>query len=96
MVFTEIPMVSLAPWRGDEATRRKFAADLVRVCHEVAEAVAESPRHREAGFMASRDELLAGNSGTQSAPAAVYGQMLWNYYCRSYPDVARSHYPDLV
>lgn len=63
---------------------------------QLGEAVAESPHHREAGFMARRDELLSGNSGTQSTPAAVYGQMLWNYYCRSYPDVARSHYPDLV
>ncbi len=57
-----------------------------------AEAVAASPRHRDAGFMAKRDELLAGESGTRSTPTAVYGQMLWNYYARSYPDVLREHY----
>ena len=46
--------------------------------------------------MAKRDELLAGDSGTGSAPVRVYGDMLWNYYCRSYPDVVSLHYPDLV
>ena len=61
-----------------------------------ADAVAASPRHAQAGFMAKRDELLAGESGTGSAPARVYGEMLWNYYLRSYPDVVRRHYPDLV
>ena len=61
-----------------------------------AAAVAASPRHREAGFMAKRDELLAGDSGTASTPVRIYGEMLWNYYCRSYPDVVRQNYPDLV
>jgi isopenicillin N synthase-like dioxygenase len=59
-------------------------------------AVAGSDHHRAAGFMAKRDELLAGESGTQSTPVQVFGEMLWNYYCRSYPDVVRQHYPDLV
>lgn len=61
-----------------------------------AAAVAASPRHREAGFMARREELLAGESGTQSNPVGIYGEMLWNYYCRSYPEVVKLHYPDLV
>ena len=61
-----------------------------------AQAVAASPRHRDAGFMAKRDELLAGESGTASSGVGVYGEMLWNYYVRSYPDVVRRHYPDLV
>ena len=59
-----------------------------------ADAVAASPHHRDAGFMAKRDELLAGEAGTQSAPVQVYGQMLWNYYCRSYPEVVRRHHPE--
>ena len=54
------------------------------------------PRHGTAGFMAKRDELLAGRDGIARASAAVYGQQLWNYYCRSYPDNVRAHYPDLV
>lgn len=57
-----------------------------------ASAVAASPRHRSAGFMAKRDELLAGVTGVASASAPVYGEQLWNYYVRSYPDnVARHH-----
>lgn len=60
------------------------------------EAVAASPRHRGAGFMAKRDELIAGASGTTSTSAEAYGQQLWNYYVRSYPDHVRRHYPDTV
>ncbi|MGE0879933.1 MAG: isopenicillin N synthase family dioxygenase [Acidimicrobiia bacterium] len=68
---------SLAPLALD----RQFAA-----------AVAASPRHRDAGFMARRDELLAGTTGTTSASAPVYGEQLWNYYVRSYPDNVARHY----
>ena len=57
-------------------------------------AVAASPRHATAGFMAKRDELVAGAPGIASAGAGVYGQQLWNYYVRSYPDNVRRHYPD--
>lgn len=58
------------------------------------EAVAASPRHATAGFMAKRDELSAGRDGIASTGAGVYGQQLWNYYLRSYPDNVRAHYPD--
>jgi isopenicillin N synthase-like dioxygenase len=61
-----------------------------------AEAVAASPRHASAGFMAKRDELLAGRFGIASTSAPVYGQQLWNYFVRSYPDNVRAHYPELV
>jgi isopenicillin N synthase-like dioxygenase len=61
-----------------------------------AEAVAASPRHRDAGFMARRDELLSGERGTHSAPAECYGEQLWNYFVRSYPDLVARHHPDLV
>ena len=60
------------------------------------DAVASSPRHRDAGFMARRDELLAGATGTGSAPAEVFGEQLWNYYRRSYPEVLALHHPDLA
>ncbi len=57
-----------------------------------AAAVAASPRHATAGFMAKRDELLAGRSGQLSTGTGVYGQQLWNYYARSYPaNMARHH-----
>lgn len=61
-----------------------------------ADAVAASERHRTAGFMARRDELLDGRGGTGSAPAPVFGEQLWNYYVRSYPDNVRRHHPDAV
>lgn len=61
-----------------------------------AQAVQVSARHRDAAFMAKRDELLAGESGTTSAPAPVFGEQMWNYYVRSYPEVVRLHYPDLM
>ena len=59
-------------------------------------AVAASPRHQTAGFMARRDELLAGAAGTTSSSPDTYGQQLWNYFTRSYPELVRRHHPDLV
>lgn len=61
---------------------------------EFAAAVAASPRHASAGFMAKRDELIAGRGGTASTSAPIYGQQLWNYYVRSYPDNVRAHNSD--
>jgi isopenicillin N synthase-like dioxygenase len=64
--------------------------------HRFAESVAASPRHRDAGFMAKRDELLGGERGTRSTSAACYGEQLWNYFARSYPDLVRRHHPDVA
>jgi isopenicillin N synthase-like dioxygenase len=64
--------------------------------HRFAGAVAVSPRHRDAGFMAKRDELLDGERGTRSTSAGCYGEQLWNYFVRSYPDLVRRHHPDLA
>ena len=58
-------------------------------------AVESSDRHRTAGFMAKRDELLSGKQGTVSGGAGVYGQQLWNYYVRSYPENVRLHHRDV-
>jgi len=60
------------------------------------DAVAASPRHREAGFMAKREELLSGASGTKSTSVALFGEQLWNYYKRSYPDLVAAHHADVV
>ena len=60
-----------------------------------ADAVAASPRHRDAGFMAKRDELLDGERGTGSSGTATYGEQLWNYFVRSYPRLVERHHPDV-
>ena len=46
--------------------------------------------------MAKRHELLQGRDGITSDGVGVYGQQLWNYYVRSYPDNVRRHYPDAI
>ncbi|MCB0985508.1 MAG: hypothetical protein KDB06_12740, partial [Ilumatobacter sp.] len=61
-----------------------------------ADAVAASPRHRAAGFMAKRNELLDGADGIDSASAPVFGEQMWNYYVRSYPEVVEAHFPGAV
>jgi len=60
------------------------------------DAVEASDRHRGAGFMAKRHELLDGATGTSSAPAPLYGEQLWNYFVRSYPEVVQLHYPTSI
>ncbi len=58
-----------------------------------AEAVAASPRHASAGFMAGRDDTEAGVDDMQGDLSAnTYGQQLWNYFARSYPDLVGNHY----
>lgn len=60
-----------------------------------AKAVEASRRHRHAGFMASYDELQEGPKGTTSESSETYGQQIWNYFVRSYPNLVAQHYPDL-
>ena len=61
------------------------------------EAVAASPRHREAGFMARKHETEAGVGDMASShKAATYGEQLWNYFSRSYPDNMARHHGDLI
>lgn len=64
---------------------------------EFAAAVAASPRHAKAGFMAQPDEIAAGVADMASAAHPdTYGGQLWNYFCRSYPEHVRRHYPGLA
>jgi isopenicillin N synthase-like dioxygenase len=58
-----------------------------------AAAVAASPRHASAGFMARRHETEAGTGDMQSTHRpATYGEQLWNYFERSYPENVALHY----
>ena len=60
---------------------------------DLAAAVAASPRHRGAGYMALKEETAAGVGDMQSAhKPAVYGEQLWNYFSRSYPENVARHY----
>ena len=70
--------VALAPLPLDE----KFAA-----------AVAASPHHNGAGFMASIAETEAGVADMSSSyRPTTYGEQLWNYFSRSYPENVATHY----
>jgi isopenicillin N synthase-like dioxygenase len=61
---------------------------------EFAAAVAASPRHTNAGFMAQLDEVVAGVADMASDKhPETYGGQLWNYFSRSYPENMRRHYP---
>lgn len=71
----------------------RASLDALDLDAEFRAAVSASPRHRNAGFMAKRNELIAGERGTAGASAPVFGQQLWNYYVRSYPDNVYLHHP---
>lgn len=80
---------SSAFFHGPSLTTRLEPIDLAP---EFGERVASSEYHRTTGFMARRDELLAGGSGTGSAPVATYGDQLWQYFQRSYPEILAARF----
>jgi isopenicillin N synthase-like dioxygenase len=90
-VITGVERYSSAYFHGPDL---RTVLDPLPLDTSFADAVAASPRHRAAGFMAKRDELLAGEQGIGSSGAGTYGEQLWNYYTRSYPDLVRRHHPD--
>jgi len=56
-------------------------------------AVAASPHHANAGFMARKEETEAGVGDMASDyRPSTYGEQLWNYFSRSYPDNVAHHY----
>lgn len=58
------------------------------------DAVNASPRHADARYMARREETEAGVGDIQSDHRpATYGEQLWNYFSRSYPDNMARFYP---
>lgn len=69
--------------------------ELLDLAPKFAAAVAASPHHFTAGFMAGREETTAGTHDMQGKLSAnTYGQQLWNYFSRSYPEnMARHHQP---
>lgn len=92
-VIASAERYSSAYFHGPELTT---ALEPLPLDRRFADAVAASPHHSTAGFMARRDELLAGARGTASRSAETYGRQLWNYFTRSYPELVARHHPDLV
>jgi isopenicillin N synthase-like dioxygenase len=92
VVATE-PRYSAAYFHGPDL---RTAIEMLPMPQRFHDAVAASPRHRDAGFMAKRNEILDGDTEIRSAVAPVFGEMMWNYYVRSYPDVVEAHFPGSV
>lgn len=89
-VITSEPRLSTAYFHGPSLDAELAPLDLDA---RFVDAVAASPRHRSAGFMAQRAETRAGVGDMQSRHrAATYGEQLWNYFSRSYPDNMAQHY----
>ena len=90
-VFTREERFSVGYFHGP-ALETKL--EPVALAEPFADAVSNSPRHAGAGFMARRAEIDAGVGDMQSDHRPdVYGEQLWNYFSRSYPDNVERHYP---
>lgn len=89
VIATE-PRQSAAYFHGPSLDTR---LDPIGLDQRFDDAVAASPRHAAAGFMASAAETDAGIGDMASDHhAGTYGEQLWNYFARSYPaNVARHH-----
>jgi isopenicillin N synthase-like dioxygenase len=60
---------------------------------EYVQAVQRSQRHARAGFMARKEETEAGVGDMQSSYRPTeYGEQLWNYFSRSYPEIMAKYY----
>jgi len=61
------------------------------------EKVHHSDYHREAGFMASKEELGRGIGGMHSRRVPeIFGYKYWQRWVRSYPEITRKYHADIV
>jgi isopenicillin N synthase-like dioxygenase len=91
-VITNERRMSAAYFHGPSLDARLDPIDLPP---RFVDAVAASPRHASAGFMASAAETDAGVGDMASRRrAGTYGEQLWNYFVRSYPANVERHHPD--
>jgi len=89
-VLTEVERFSAGYFHGPSL---HTTLDTLPLEPAFAAAVAASPRHSSAGFMARREETQAGVADMASShKPAVYGEQLWNYFARSYPENMALHY----
>jgi len=93
-VIADEPRRSAAYFHGPSLDTR---LDPIELDQRFVDAVASSPRHASAGFMASAAETDAGVGDMASRHrAGTYGEQLWNYFARSYPDNVARHHPDVA
>ena len=93
-VVTRAPRLSVGYFHGPSL---ETSLGPLPLAPQYAAAVAASPRHAGAGFMAQPDEVGAGVADMASDKHPdTYGGQLWNYFARSYPENMRRHYPELV
>ncbi|MFT5111866.1 MAG: isopenicillin N synthase-like dioxygenase [Parasphingorhabdus sp.] len=93
-VITQKERYSVGYFHGP---RLDTATDLLPLKDHLLQAVQESSHHATAGFMPLKEENESGVETMQSTyKPSVYGEQLWNYFIRSYPDNVKRHYPDLV
>lgn len=90
-VITTEPRMSAAYFHGPCLDTSLMPMDLAS---RFVDAVTASPRHRDAGFMATKEQNEQGvGDMASSIRAETYGNQLWNYFRRSYPDMVQRHYP---
>lgn len=93
-VITAEPRRSAAYFHGPSLDT---PLDPIELDPRFAGAVAASPRHSAAGYMASAEETDAGVADMASRRHAdTYGHQLWNYFVRSYPDNVARHHADAL
>jgi isopenicillin N synthase-like dioxygenase len=93
-VVTAEPRMSVGYFHGPSLDTELVPLELAPA---FAGAVAASPRHATAGFMASIEETTAGAGDMESTHrASTYGEQLWNYFRRSYPANMAHHHPDAL
>ena len=89
-VITSEPRMSTAYFHGPSLDT---ALDPIQLDQRFVDAVAGSERHSSAGFMATKEQTAAGVGDMRSAShTETYGDQLWNYFARSYPDMMQRHY----
>lgn len=89
-VVTEAERFSVGYFHGPSLETTLEAAPIKPA---FAAAVAANPRLQGAGYMALREEIQAGvgDMASRHKPAA-YGEQLWNYFSRSYPENMALYY----
>ena len=92
-VRTSVPRQSVGYFHGPSLDASLTAIELGE---KFRAAVAASARHASAGFMAQADETESG-VGDMASPhhPETYGEQLWNYFRRSYPEHFSRYYSGL-